>query len=198
MLLLILVVGAAILAATVLLVACGGWHWLSSGRQLSALLQWLYLTLLCGIFHLWLERAAPRLEPFYTWGAWAVVAAALGSFTWAVFSSPKLVTRRNQQRLIRRYPADGLVFPLVASTCATCKTLKPARSKVRLLLAVGPPLSRHQSSYSTVVSAGTASLCLITTAPGSTFAYAPTTDCLSFSSCSRRAWRASTAQRVVR
>lgn len=103
------------------------WRFLVEER--NPVLQLTYLTLVCGIFHLFEVHASPRLSVTLQWGAWLVVAMALGSFVWAIFSSPTVIDKRNVARLSGVYAPDGLVFALDAKDCPTCKQKKPARSK---------------------------------------------------------------------
>lgn len=95
----------------------------------NPLMQAVYISLVCGIFYLYVNTAFPVISEFHRNGAWAAVLLTLGVFGWACASSPTIITKANQDRLCKEYKPDGLLYPDEERVCKTCKVKRCARSK---------------------------------------------------------------------
>lgn len=93
-------------------------------------LQLLYLTLVFGIFHLFINHGFPLVDPLHHVGSWIGVLVTVASFGSVCLSSPQLVTPENAGILRRVFVPDGLVYPLRDDrSCPVCRVPRFARAK---------------------------------------------------------------------
>lgn len=97
----------------------------------NPLLQMLYLSLVCGIFYVFIQSGFPMVSEFHHNGTWIAVLTTLALFLWASSDQPVLVTQRNQDKLCTVYQADGVLFPddFQSRKCSTCSVMRIPRSK---------------------------------------------------------------------
>ena len=97
----------------------------------NPLMQAVYLTLVCGIFYLYINTAFPVISDYRCMEAWVCVLTTLAIFAWACLSEPTVVTKRNQDRLSKQYKPDGIVYPL--DDKRKCKRYRVSLQPVNLL-----------------------------------------------------------------
>lgn len=102
-------------------------HFLS--RTPNPVLQFVYLTLVFGIFHVFRNHGFHLVSGVHHVGTWVMVLLASFLFVALCFSNPVVITRSNEKQLASAAKPDGLLFPLEEKDCASCKVKRLARGK---------------------------------------------------------------------
>lgn len=95
----------------------------------NPLLQFVYLTLVCGIFYAFILNGFPLIDDYTQNQCWIFVLSTLGIFLWATMSSPTVINKKNAEQLVKRVKVDRILYQDTDKLCATCKTPRIARSK---------------------------------------------------------------------